>query len=63
MLWPEALIRLQEIDLEFQHINQRLTEIETKLNDQIRTDPGTKRGRIQNKSGYRNKKKTSRPGV
>jgi predicted nucleic acid-binding Zn-ribbon protein len=34
MPWPEALLRLQEIDLEFQTINQRLTEIENTLRDQ-----------------------------
>jgi len=33
MSWQQALIRLQEIDLEFQTINQRLGEIETHLND------------------------------
>ncbi|MBN2002635.1 MAG: hypothetical protein JXA21_04700 [Anaerolineae bacterium] len=34
MSWQQALIRLQEIDLEFQTINQRLGEIETLLKDQ-----------------------------
>lgn len=34
MTWTEALLRLQEIDLEFQAINQRLTEIENELKDQ-----------------------------
>ena len=34
MSWAEAIIRLQEIDLEFQTINRRLTEIEATLKDQ-----------------------------
>ena len=33
MAWTAALLRLQDIDLEFQHINKRLTEIEKVLKD------------------------------
>jgi hypothetical protein len=34
MSWHSALIRLQDIDLKFQTMNQRLTEIEARLLDQ-----------------------------
>jgi predicted nucleic acid-binding Zn-ribbon protein len=33
MPWTDALVRFQEIDLELQRLNQRLTEIEAALND------------------------------
>ena len=33
MPWTDALVRFQEIDLELQRLNQRLTEIEADLND------------------------------
>ena len=33
MSWTDALVRFQEIDLELQHLNQKLSEIEADLND------------------------------
>lgn len=38
MPWTDALIRFQEIDLELQHINERLADIAARLQDQSELD-------------------------
>ncbi len=38
MPWPTLLLRLQDIDLEFQKINQRLTDIEASLKNRTKLD-------------------------